>query len=78
MFLARPSMESINRGWEGEFFTVVGLGQKWELLILVAQRVPASVQGARAGIWTELPGEGNIPGASPSTVPAGWAPPATF
>lgn len=31
MFLARQSMESINRGWEGEFFNVVSLGQKWEM-----------------------------------------------
>lgn len=57
-------------------------GESWpevgDVLILVAQRVPASVQGAKAGIWRELLAEGKIPGASPSTVPAGWAPPATF
>lgn len=49
-----------------------------DILILVAQRVPASVRGAKAEIWRELLGGGNTPAASPRTVPAGWAPPATF
>lgn len=76
-------MESINKGEVGGGEKILQLiGESWtevgDVLILVAQRVPASVQGAKAGIWRGLLGGGNIPAASPSTVPAGWAPPATF